>query len=129
MMRGRRVQDRSGTPFRLGCSAGLAAVLIGVLSLAGCDQKAMQTAPPPPSVSVVRPTQQQVTDYLDLPGNTQAVNTVQLRARVAGYLDKVLFQDGQLVKEGQLLFVIQQNTYRSNLEQAEGAGAAAAGPT
>ena len=110
-----------GTPFRLGCSAGLAVVLIGVLSLAGCEQKAKQTAPPPPSVSVMRPTQQQVTDYLDLPGNTQAVNTVQLRARVAGYLDKVLFQDGQLVKEGQLLFVIQQNTYRSNLEQAEGA--------
>jgi RND family efflux transporter MFP subunit len=45
--------------------------------------------------------------------------TVQLRARVAGYLDKVLFQDGQFVKAGQLLFVIQQNTYRDALAQAE----------
>jgi RND family efflux transporter MFP subunit len=62
-----------------------------------------------------------VTDYIELPGNTQAVKTVQLRARVAGYLEKVLFKDGQLVKEGDLLFLIQQNTYRSNLQQAEGA--------
>jgi RND family efflux transporter MFP subunit len=61
-----------------------------------------------------------VTDYLELPGNTAAVKSVQLVARVAGYLEKVLFQDGQLVKAGELLFVIQQNTYRSNLEQAEG---------
>jgi RND family efflux transporter MFP subunit len=60
-----------------------------------------------------------VTDYLELTGNTQAINTVQLRARVAGYLDKVLFQDGQLVRRGQLLFVIQQNTYQANLQQAE----------
>jgi RND family efflux transporter MFP subunit len=60
-----------------------------------------------------------VTDAMELTGNTQAIYTVQLVARVAGYLDKVLFQDGQLVKKGQPLFLIQQNTYEANLQQAE----------
>jgi RND family efflux transporter MFP subunit len=62
-----------------------------------------------------------VTDNLDLSGNTQAVYTVQLVARVAGYLEQVLFRDGQLVKKGQPLFVIQRNTYQNNLQQAEAA--------
>ena len=62
-----------------------------------------------------------MTDYLELTGNTQAIKTVQLVARVAGYLEKVFFQDGQLVKKGQLLFLIQQNTYQDNLRQAEAA--------
>jgi RND family efflux transporter MFP subunit len=61
-----------------------------------------------------------VTDYLEVTGNTQAIYTVQLVARVAGYLEKVLFQDGQMVKKGQLLFLIQQNTYQDALRQAEG---------
>ena len=52
--------------------------------------------------------------------NLQAVNTVQLRARVEGYLEKILFQDGQSVKKDQLLFIIQQNTYLAKLQQAEG---------
>jgi RND family efflux transporter MFP subunit len=61
-----------------------------------------------------------VTDFLTFSGSTQAVRTVQLRARVAGYLEKALFEDGEFVKEGQLLFIIQQNTYEANLRQAEG---------
>ena len=72
-------------------------------------------------MTVAQPVQQAVTDYLDLTGNTQAIYTVQLVARVAGYLEKVLFQDGQRVKKGQPLFVIQQNTYEDNLRQAEAA--------
>jgi RND family efflux transporter MFP subunit len=62
-----------------------------------------------------------VTDYLELTGNTQAVYTVQLVARVVGYLEQVLFQDGQIVKKGQPLFVIQRNTYEDNLRRAEAA--------
>jgi RND family efflux transporter MFP subunit len=61
-----------------------------------------------------------VTDYLESTGNTQAINTVQLVARVSGYLEKVFFQDGQMVKRGQLLFRIQQDTYAARLQQAEG---------
>jgi len=76
--------------------------------------------PPPPKVTVAQPVQREVTDSLELTGNTQAVKTVQLRARVEGYLDKVLFQDGQMVKKGQLLFLIQQDTYEASLRHTEG---------
>src|ERR1700756_4709057 len=87
--------------------------------LPGCGEKPRQQPPPPPKVTVAQPVQQVVTDNLDLTGNTQAIYTVQLVARVVGYLEKVLFQDGQRVKKGQPLFVIQQNTYEDNLRQAE----------
>ena len=91
------------------------------LSLAACGEKAKPAPPPPPAVTVAQPLRRPVTDYLELTGNTQAFKTVQLRARVSGYLDGVLFQDGQFVKEGQMLFLIQQNTYQDNLRQAEAA--------
>jgi len=86
---------------------------------AGCKEQPKPQPPPAPKVTVARPVQQAVTDSLDLTGNTQAIYTVQLVARVVGYLEKVLFQDGQQVKKGQPLFVIQQNTYEDNLRQAE----------
>ena len=88
---------------------------------AGCKEQPKPQPPPPPKVTVAQPVQQAVTDSLDLTGNTQAFYTVQLVARVVGYLEKVLFQDGQRVKKGQPLFVIQQNTYEDNLRQAEAA--------
>jgi len=87
--------------------------------LPGCREKPKAEPPPPPKVTVAQPVHRTVTDSLDLTGNTQAIYTVQLVARVAGYLDKVMFQDGQLVKRGQPLFVIQQNTYEAGLQQAE----------
>jgi RND family efflux transporter MFP subunit len=88
------------------------------LSLSGCGEKPKPQPPPAPKVTVAQPVRQTVTDSLELTGNTQAIYTVQLVARVVGYLEKVLFQDGQLVKKGQPLFVIQQNTYQASLEQA-----------
>jgi RND family efflux transporter MFP subunit len=97
-------------------------VLSGLLALqAGCKEQPKPQPPPPPKVTVAQPVQQTVTDSLDLTGKTQAIYTVQLVARVVGYLEKVLFQDGQRVKKGQPLFVIQQNTYQDNLRQAEAA--------
>jgi RND family efflux transporter MFP subunit len=95
--------------------------LLLLLFLTACGEKAKPAPPPPPAVTVAQPLRRPVTDYLELTGNTQAFKTVQLRARVAGYLEKVLFQDGQFVKDGQLLFLIQQNTYQENLRQAEAA--------
>jgi RND family efflux transporter MFP subunit len=86
----------------------------------GCEEKPAHSPPPPPAVTVAHPVRMAVTDYLELPGNTQAIYTVQLVARVVGYLDKVLFQDGQIVKKGDLLFLIQQDTYQESLRQAEG---------
>ena len=95
--------------------------LIFLFLLVACGEKAKPALPSPPVVTVAQPLRRLVTDYLELTGNTQAIKTVQLVARVAGYLDKVFFQDGQFVKEGQLLFLIQQNTYQDNLRQTEAA--------
>jgi RND family efflux transporter MFP subunit len=89
--------------------------------LTGCGDQPKPQPPPPPKVTVAQPLNQTVTDYLELTGNTQAIYTVQLVARVAGYLEQVLFQDGQIVKKGQPLFAIQRNTYEDNLRRAEAA--------
>jgi len=94
--------------------------LLGIsLLIGGCGEKNRYVTLPPPKVTVSLPVQRQITDYLEFTGNTQAVNSVQLRARVEGYLEKVLFKDGDMVKKGQLLFVIQQNTYQAKLQEAE----------
>lgn len=95
----------------------IAAALACLLFFIGCKGK--KPPPPPPKITVALPVKQKVTYYLDLAGNTQAVNTVQLVARVPGYLDRVFFHDGQMVKKGQPLFLIQQNTYQDALKQAE----------
>jgi RND family efflux transporter MFP subunit len=101
--------------------AGVWGMLCAALLLsAACERQPGYTPPPPPKVTVNQPVRQNVTDYLELTGNIQSVNTVQLRARVEGYLEKILFQDGQTVKKDQLLFIIQQNTYSAKLQQAEG---------
>jgi RND family efflux transporter MFP subunit len=94
-------------------------LLMALVLFGGCEQKSTFTPPPPPTVTVSQPVERPVTDYLELTGNTQAVNTVQLVARVQGVLEKVLFRDGDRVKKGQLLFLIQQNTYQAQLQQAE----------
>jgi RND family efflux transporter MFP subunit len=104
---------------RIAASSMAAAIL--VFCLVSCREKPKAAPPPPPSVTVVQPTKKVVTDHLELTGNSQAVNTVQLRARVAGYLDKIFFRDGAFVRKGQVLFLIQQNTYEANLRQAEAA--------
>jgi RND family efflux transporter MFP subunit len=100
---------------------GLAAMLtLAVLmASAACGDRSAFVPPPPPKVTVSQPVTQPVTDYLEFTGNTQAINTVQLKARVEGYLEKVFFKDGDRVQKGQLLFLIQQNTYEAKLKQAE----------
>jgi len=88
------------------------------VALSSCGRNEYK-APPPPKVTVSKPVQKQITDFLEFTGNTAAVNTVKLRARVEGYLEKVFFQDGDYVKKDQPLFLIQQNTYEAKLKAAE----------
>lgn len=80
-----------------------------------------QAAPPqaPPAIPVVTPRTQSVGETMTLTGNAAAVNKVNLVARVVGYLDQIHFQDGQVVKQGDLLFTIQQDQYQAQLRQAE----------
>jgi len=93
--------------------------ICGFLIISACGQSNVYVPPPPPKVTVSQPVTRSVVDYLEFTGNTQAINTVVLRARVQGYLEKVYFNDGDPVKKGQRLFLIQQDTYQAQLKQAE----------
>ncbi len=95
-------------------------VIAAVLALHGCKERNKLVAPPPARVTVSQPTRDQVQDYLEASGNTQSIVTVQLTARVPGYLEKVLFHDGDIVNAGQTLFIIEQAPYKARLQQAEG---------
>jgi RND family efflux transporter MFP subunit len=97
----------------------LAQIALTAVLLAGCEQENVYKAPPPPKVTVAKPVQKAVTDYLEFTGNTQAIYTVQLRARVEGYLEALHFQDGADVKKGDLLFSIQPDQYQAQLQQAQ----------
>jgi len=92
---------------------------VAMVFATGCEERNTYVPPPPPQVMVSQPVHQRVSEYLELSGNTQALNSVQLVARVQGYLEKVFFHDGDSVKKGQPLFLIQQDTYLARLEQAE----------
>ncbi len=98
--------------------AGLA-LICGLLVIPACGERNVYAPPPPPEVTVSQPVTRSVVDYLEFTGTTQAINTVELRARVQGYLEKVYFKDGDPVKKGQRLFLIQQDTYQAQLKQAE----------
>jgi RND family efflux transporter MFP subunit len=103
----------------------LAALGAFALVLSGCGQDNRYVAPPPPKVTVVVPLQQPVTRYLEATGNTAAVNTTNLVARVSGFLQEINYKDGDQVKEGATLFVIEPEPYKLKLEQAQAAEVAA----
>lgn len=91
-----------------------------MLSLTACDKGGnTYVPPPPPQVTVAHPLIQPVTDYLEQTGSASSVATVDLVARVAGYLDSVDFADGSVVDKDKLLFVIEQAPYQADLKQAE----------
>jgi RND family efflux transporter MFP subunit len=89
--------------------------------LSACGEQNHFVAPPPPKVTVQLPLQQTVTPYLEATGNTAAVNTVKLVARVQGYVQDIKYQDGAAVKKGTVLFVIEPEPYKVKLEQAQAA--------
>jgi RND family efflux transporter MFP subunit len=88
-------------------------------SVAACKPDNKFVAPPPPEVSVAPPLQQKVVPYIEQTGNTQAVNTVDLVARVEGFLTEIEYQDGQFAKKGEPLFKIDPTTYAAKVKQAE----------
>lgn len=100
-----------------------AAALLGLLC-AACSQP---TPPPeaPPAVEVARPLARQVTDWDDYSGRFEALDWVEIRPRVSGAIQSVNFEDGDLVKQGQLLFVIDPRPYAAELARAKAAVAGA----
>jgi len=102
----------------------LSGLLLAAL-LGGCKPSNSYHAPPPPPVTTSKPVRMPMTTYLDVTGNTVAVNSVQLVARVSGYLDSIDYTDGSVVKKGQPLFVIEPEPYAAKLKQAVAAVAQA----
>jgi membrane fusion protein, multidrug efflux system len=102
---------------------GCLAVLFAVTSLAtlnGCHEQPAELAPQrAPAVPVSKPVQQQVTDYVDLTGRTDAVEAVNVIARVTGYLVQMPFREGSEVKKGQILFEIDPRPYEDQLHLGE----------
>ena len=97
----------------------LSAVLLPLaLALAGCGQSQPPAGPPPPAVTVAKPVQRAVTDLDEYVGRFVAIDSVEIRARVSGYLDQVHFRDGQMVKQGDLLFTIDKRPFENTLAQA-----------
>src|SRR5690349_14323925 len=90
-------------------------------ALAGCAEapSASKGVAPTP-ISVSYPVERYVTDYADFTARTAAVDSVEVRAHVWGYLDKVNFKEGALVRKGAVLFEIDPRIYRADLERAEG---------
>ena len=83
------------------------------LGSAGCRQaEAEKKDAKPPEVDIESPYQDEVREYQEFTGQTVAVETIEIRARVSGYLEKNFFKDGALVEEGALLFQIDDRPYR-----------------
>jgi RND family efflux transporter MFP subunit len=99
-----------------GSLVGIAAAL-----LAACGQGNQYVAPPPAKVVVATPVEKPVTRYLETTGNTAAVNSADLVARVPGFVETINYADGDFVKKGALLFTIEPESYKIKLDQAKAA--------
>jgi RND family efflux transporter MFP subunit len=115
---------------RLAAAAALGAVVFGAIvpaaivpgfSGAWAQGAPGGAAPPPPPVTVAKPVVKEVVEYDDFTGRFEAVDFVEVRARVTGYIERVAFQDGTMVKKGDLLFEIDKRPYKATLDQVEAA--------
>ena len=97
----------------------VAALLMLAPVLAACGERQQQQAapPPPPPVTVANPIKRAIVDQDEYVGRFVAVEAVEIRARVSGYLDKIHFTDGQIVKQGDLLFTIDRRPFENTLDQ------------
>ena len=84
----------------------VAASLFALALLAGCGKKEEAAAPPPPAVTVAQPTKRVTTDWDEFTGRFDAIQQVEVRARVTGFVRKVAFVDGAVVKTGDVLYEI-----------------------
>src|ERR1700710_2958083 len=96
-------------------------IVLLAVSLSGCgDNPPPQAAAGPPPVTVAQPTKRTVTDWDEFTGRFEAVEEVQVRARVGGFVTNVLFRDGAFVNSGDLLYIIDSRPFEAVAEQADG---------
>src|SRR5947209_20396855 len=91
---------------------------LAVLAFTGCKPQVQTQAPPPPPVTIAKPVQKEIVEWDEYTGRTDAVESVNITARVSGYIDKVAFKAGDLVEKGDLLFVIDPRPYQAIYDQA-----------
>jgi RND family efflux transporter MFP subunit len=106
---------------RGGRAAGFLALSV-ILAAGGCDRSEANAppAPPPPPVTVARPIEREVMEWDEYTGRLEAVETVEVRARVGGFIDSVSFKEGGTVTKGQPLFVIDPRPFQAELDRARG---------
>ena len=97
---------------------GLCVALTALLASCGDGQQQKAAPPPPPSVTVAKPVKRTVVDFDEYVGRFTAVNSVEVRARVSGYLEGVHFADGQTLTQGDLLFTIDKRSFQNAAAQA-----------
>jgi RND family efflux transporter MFP subunit len=97
------------------------AAVVAALLVSACGERNDYVAPPPPKVTVANPVKQPVTRYFETTGNTAVVNSADLVARVAGFIQEIKYRDGDRVAKGMLLFTIEPEPYRVKVEQAKAA--------
>src|SRR5436309_2001785 len=96
------------------------AVVATSLAITGCQKEVLKTEVPPAAVTVAAPIQREVLDYDEYTGQLKAIEEVEVRAQVKGYLVDTAFKDGDEVKKGQLLFQIDPAPFKAQLEAAKG---------
>ncbi len=101
--------------------AVLIVVALASVSIIGCSEKAQVTARPAPEVIVSHPLKKEVTQYLEFTGTAAALEFVEIRARVEGWLESIHFTPGSRVKKGDLLFVIDPRPFQAIVDQYEAA--------
>src|SRR6516225_9834127 len=97
-----------------------AMVLLSALALSGCGEKPQPQAAAPPPVTVAQPVKRTVTDWDEFTGRFEAVEEVQVRARVGGFVTNVEFKDGDMVHAGDLLYIIDPRPFEAVATQADG---------
>src|SRR6267142_743195 len=97
----------------------LTILLLPALAACGQSQSQPQASPPPPQVTIAKPISKMIADQDEYVGRFVAVESVEVRARVSGYLEAIHFQDGQIVKKGDLLFTIDRRPFKTALAQAQ----------
>src|SRR5882757_4681408 len=96
----------------------LSTLTIGLLT-AGCGSKATRQGPPPPQVTIAPVEQKDIVEWSQFTGRTEPVESVEIRPRTSGYIQEVHFQSGQLVKKGDVLFVIDPRWNQAVLDQRQ----------
>jgi membrane fusion protein, multidrug efflux system len=106
---------------RLGSSCGLGALAVVLaVTLSACGEKPAPPAAAAPPVTVAQPTKRTVTDWDEFTGRFEAVEEVQIRARVGGFVTNVEFKDGDMVHAGDLLYIIDPRPFEAVATQADG---------